>query len=210
MKNISAEVSIFCLWTNWIHLVTCSKIEFRELHCCSRCALDKIFEIYTFDRCSQGWSGQNHFGLVATQKKRIGEQLNHFWNMCPKPFSWAKNKRKVFSDGKSRGPLLASAALKTNIQKTWRTTMSCRLISPNLNRLLNGRFELSEETFTRCFQTAEANVIWKQMKLKKIDKLSWLGGRRGSNQNLVLEEFSVVFPVRHGRLLLTLKLSAEV
>ena len=33
--------------------------------------------------------------------------------MCPKPFSWAKNKRKLFSDGKSRGPLLAGAALKT-------------------------------------------------------------------------------------------------
>ena len=32
MKNISGEVSIFCPWTNWIHLVTCSKIEFREPH----------------------------------------------------------------------------------------------------------------------------------------------------------------------------------
>ena len=32
--------------------------------------------------------------------------------MCPKLFSWAKNKRKLFSDGKSRGPLLAGAALK--------------------------------------------------------------------------------------------------
>ena len=32
MENISAEVSIFCPWTNWIHLVTCSKIEFREPH----------------------------------------------------------------------------------------------------------------------------------------------------------------------------------
>ena len=32
--------------------------------------------------------------------------------MCPKPFSWAKNKRKLFSDGKSRGPLLAGAAFK--------------------------------------------------------------------------------------------------
>ena len=31
--------------------------------------------------------------------------------MCPKPFSWTKNKRKLFSDGKSRGPLLARAAL---------------------------------------------------------------------------------------------------
>ena len=34
--------------------------------------------------------------------------------MCPKPFSWAKNKIKLFSDGKSRGPLLARAALKTS------------------------------------------------------------------------------------------------
>ena len=31
--------------------------------------------------------------------------------MCPKPFSWAKNKRKLLCDGKSRGPLLAGAAL---------------------------------------------------------------------------------------------------
>ena len=61
MENISAEVSIFCPWTNWIHLVTCSKIEFRDPHCCSRCALDKIFEIYTFDRCPRGWSGQKSF-----------------------------------------------------------------------------------------------------------------------------------------------------
>ena len=44
IKNISAEVSTFCLWTNWIHLVNCSKIEFRELHCCGRCALDKTLK----------------------------------------------------------------------------------------------------------------------------------------------------------------------
>ena len=36
--------------------------------------------------------------------------------MCPKPFSWAKNKRKRFSDGKSRGPLLARVALKHKIE----------------------------------------------------------------------------------------------
>ena len=41
-------------------------MEFRELYCCNRCALDKICEIYTFDR------------FVATQKERIGEQLNYF------------------------------------------------------------------------------------------------------------------------------------
>ena len=49
---------------------------------------------------------------MATQKKRTGEQLNYFWNMCPKPFSWAKNKRKLFSDRKSKGSLLARAALR--------------------------------------------------------------------------------------------------
>ena len=46
------------------------------------------------------------FHIEATQKKRIGEQLNYFWNICPKPFWWAKNKKKLFSDAKSRGPLL--------------------------------------------------------------------------------------------------------
>ena len=47
-----------------------------------------------------GGLAKNNFWLVATQKKRI---------------SWAKNKRKLFSDGKSRGPLLARAAL--NVKK---------------------------------------------------------------------------------------------
>ena len=42
---------------------------------------------------------KNRFWLVATQKKRIGEQLNYFLYMCPKPFSWAKNKRKLDLDG---------------------------------------------------------------------------------------------------------------
>ena len=41
----------------------------------------------------RGGLAKNHFWLVATQKKRIGEQLNYFWNMCPE--------------------LLAGAALKT-------------------------------------------------------------------------------------------------
>ena len=111
MKNISAEVFIFCLWANWMHFITCSKIEFRDLHYRSRYALDKICEIYTFDRCSQGWSLQKSFLTCGDTKKRIEEQLNYLWNMCPKSFSWANNKRKLFSDGRSRGPLLARAAL---------------------------------------------------------------------------------------------------
>ena len=81
MKNISAEVSIFCLWTNWIHLVTCSNIEFRELHCCSRCALDKTFEIYTFDRCSQGWSRQKSF-LTCGESKKENYYLFFTCDLC--------------------------------------------------------------------------------------------------------------------------------
>ena len=69
MKNVSAEVYKFCVWTNWIHFATCSKKEFRELHCCSRCALDRIFEIYTFDRCPHGWSGQKSFLACGDAKK---------------------------------------------------------------------------------------------------------------------------------------------
>ena len=41
------------------------------------------------------------------------------------------------------------------------------LSAPIYTRLLNSCFELSEETFVRCFQTFEANVTLKQMKLKK-------------------------------------------
>ena len=37
--------------------------------------------------------------------------------MSPKPFSWAKNQRNLFSDEKSRGTLLARAALKNRIRK---------------------------------------------------------------------------------------------
>ena len=69
MKNVSAEVYKFCVWTNWIHFATCSKKEFRELHCCSRCALDKILQIYTFDGCPQGQSGQKSFLACGDAKK---------------------------------------------------------------------------------------------------------------------------------------------
>ena len=79
---------------------------------CSRCALDKICEFALLIAVQTGGLAKNRFWLVATQKKRIGEQLNYFWNMYPKPFSWAKNKRKLALDGKSRGSLLARAALK--------------------------------------------------------------------------------------------------
>ena len=63
----------------------------------------------------RGGPAKNHFCPVAMQKKRIGEKLNYFLIMCRKP-SWAKNKTKLFSDEKSRGPLLAGAALKTGLE----------------------------------------------------------------------------------------------
>ena len=117
MKNISAEVSMFCLWTNWRHLVTFRKIEFCELFYCSRCALDKICEIYTFDRCPHGCTGQKPFLTCGDAKKENWRTTKFFLKMCPKPFSWAKNKRKIFSVGKSRGPLLARVALKLSNHK---------------------------------------------------------------------------------------------
>ena len=43
--------------------------------------------------------------------------------MCPKPFSWAKNKRKLFSDRKSRGLLLARAALNSGDYKEKKTRL---------------------------------------------------------------------------------------
>ena len=43
-----------------------------------------------------GGLAKNHFWLVSTRKKRIRDQPNYFLNMCPKPFSWAKNQGKPF------------------------------------------------------------------------------------------------------------------
>ena len=44
-------------------------------------------------------------GDVETE--RIWEHLNDFLSTCPKPFSWAKNRRTIFFYGKSRGTLIA-------------------------------------------------------------------------------------------------------
>ena len=32
MENISGEVSVFCLYIDWIHHIICSESEFRELY----------------------------------------------------------------------------------------------------------------------------------------------------------------------------------
>ena len=68
-------------------------------------------------------AGQKSFLTCGDVKKRTGEQLNYFWNMYPKPFSWARNERKLFSDGKSRGTLLERVALKSLIFSICRPAM---------------------------------------------------------------------------------------
>ena len=82
------ELYVFLLWTNWIHLVTCSEIEFRELHWCIPARRTKSMKFTLLIAVHRGGLAKNHFWLVATQKKRIGEQLNYFWNMCPTPVSY--------------------------------------------------------------------------------------------------------------------------
>ena len=47
--------------------------------------------------------------------------------MSPKPFSWAKNQRNLFSDEKSRGTLLARAALKNRIRKLKKSVVTNQL-----------------------------------------------------------------------------------
>ena len=115
----------------------------------------------------RGGLAKNHFWLVATQKKRIGEQLNYFWNMCPKPFSWAKNKRKLFSVGKSRGPLLARVALKLSNHKILRPCLYlvdgrlCSLIQsannhlllPSVNECWNSKYALNSKSLETLIQS---------------------------------------------------------
>ena len=176
MKNISAKVSIFCLWTNWIHLVTCSRIEFRDLHCCSHCALDKIFEIYTFDSFPHGWSGQKSVLACGDVKKRIGEQLNYFWKMRLKPFSWAKDKRKLFLDGKSRGPLLARAALK--MSSDW---FECVLV---VFFYVGRVFSESVAKSSSCFTNVKLIAISASYPVNNIGVVyvKWSGGSLGFRQ----------------------------
>ena len=57
--------------------------------------------------------------------------------MCPKPFSWAKNKRKRFSDGQSRGPLVARVALK-HCPPAWICVVVCQRAIIVLTILLQG------------------------------------------------------------------------
>ena len=127
----------------------------------------------------KGGLAKNHFWLVTTQKERIEEQLNYFWNMCPKPFLWAKNKRKLFSNEKSRGPLSASAALKSQIVH-WCTSQSLcwkpqrdstmTLKAPSARA---GALKVSEQQATDIGSPGNANAVFPQ-KSKTADKDSSL------------------------------------
>ena len=56
---------------------------------------------------THGWSSQKWCLACGDVEKRIWEHQNDFLSTCPKPFSWAKNRRRIFFDGKSRGALIA-------------------------------------------------------------------------------------------------------
>ena len=64
-----------------------------------------------------GLAKNNFFGLWRRKKRELDWKKENW--MCPKPFSQAKNKRKLFSDGKSRRPLLARVALNKYYIRTY-------------------------------------------------------------------------------------------
>ena len=137
------------------------------------CALDKIFEIYTFNR----WGGlaKNYFWLVATQKKRIGEQLTYFWNMCFKPFSWAKSKRKLFSDGRSWGPLLARAAPNTYPRVGHRRLFIKMFAPPQRPRDLSLFLSFNTRThrWRSWIRVSAPNFIWAVLQRQAVLEDSW-------------------------------------
>ena len=96
MNRISSEVSIFCLWTYWIYRATCSKRDCVSYTTGVAAPLTKAVKFALPILVYTGCLAKNQFWLAATRKKRIRKQPNFFWNMCPKPFSWLKNKGKLF------------------------------------------------------------------------------------------------------------------
>ena len=81
-EKASVKVSILCLWTDNLHLVTCSKREFLNLCHCSRSALEKICEIYTYDRRPHGWPDQKSILACADAKKRESENNQTIFETC--------------------------------------------------------------------------------------------------------------------------------
>ena len=88
--------------------------------------------------------------------------------MCPKPFSWAKKKRKLFSDGKSRGPLLARVALNnTETYNISDVDMNFHSVNPQLC----GQNQCSGVTY----QMTASNEVWlHEHCLKDISTHLWI------------------------------------
>ena len=57
---------------------TIYKIDFREVYYSSRCAQTMSAQFTLSIAVNKGSVAKNYFWLVATQKERSGEQLNHF------------------------------------------------------------------------------------------------------------------------------------
>ena len=112
MKNISTEVSIFCLWTNWIHLVTCrDRILWATLLQSLR-AGQNLWNLHFRSLFTGVVWPKIIFGLWRRKKRELENNLTTFETCVFNPFRGQNIKEKIFSDEKSRGPLLAKAALK--------------------------------------------------------------------------------------------------
>ena len=92
MKNVLGKVSIFCLWTNWIHLVTCN----RAILFTVALRWTKSVKFTLSIAFHPGGLAKHDFWACGDAKKRkkIAEHREYFWNMCPNPFSWAKDIKK--------------------------------------------------------------------------------------------------------------------
>ena len=78
-------------------------------------------------------------------KKRIGKQLNYFWNMCPEHFSWAKIKENFFPMGSREDRSLRERHLNVKLN----IIILTRVFKKTFGKLLN-----APELFTKtCFRT---------------------------------------------------------
>ena len=97
MTMISSEVPIFCLGTAEYILQLVARDNSVSSTIAVAAPSTKAVKFKLSIVVHTGGLAKNQFWLAATRKKkRIREQPNYFSNMCPKPFSRAKNKGKLF------------------------------------------------------------------------------------------------------------------
>ena len=102
------EVSIFCLRTNWINLVTCSKIEFRELcYCSARWTKSVKFTLLiAVHKC--GLSKKNFFGLWQRKNRELENNYTIFEKCFVNPFHGQTIKENFFLTGSREDALSES------------------------------------------------------------------------------------------------------